>query len=162
MYSPDSAQPARSDAAWFYYISNQTQVNGAGPQLKYAAGTLNYWENITGVMTGVMPTGPASGTFNLNVNFYTPNTIVSALYAYAYVSGGELSLYEQGTNYTVSNDAATIQILGVFDASGNPISNYTLTTGSDYNYASVPLPPSLLLFGPGLVGLAAVRRRFKK
>jgi len=29
-------------------------------------------------------------------------------------------------------------------------------------YSSVPLPPALLLFGPGLFGLAAVRRRFRK
>lgn len=28
--------------------------------------------------------------------------------------------------------------------------------------SSVPVPPAILLFGPGLVGLAAVRRRFKK
>jgi hypothetical protein len=28
--------------------------------------------------------------------------------------------------------------------------------------SSVPLPSALLFFGPGLAGLAAIRRRFKK
>jgi hypothetical protein len=31
-----------------------------------------------------------------------------------------------------------------------------------YEISAVPVPPSLLLLAPGLVGLAAVRRRFKK
>ena len=31
-----------------------------------------------------------------------------------------------------------------------------------YNASPVPVPATLLLFGPGLVGLAAIRRRFKK
>ena len=32
----------------------------------------------------------------------------------------------------------------------------------DVNPAAVPLPSAILLFGPGLVGIAAIRRRFKK
>jgi len=30
------------------------------------------------------------------------------------------------------------------------------------NAGAVPVPATLLLFGPGLAGLAAIRRRFKK
>ncbi len=38
----------------------------------------------------------------------------------------------------------------------------TFESVSGTKYAAVPVPPSLLLLAPGLVGLAAARRRFKK
>ena len=33
---------------------------------------------------------------------------------------------------------------------------------NNVTYSSVPIPPAFVLFGPGLVGLAAIRRRFKR
>ena len=44
---------------------------------------------------------------------------------------------------------------------GNPSDNYTLSFQVD-RIEVVPLPPSLLLLVPGLIGLAAVRSRVKK
>ncbi len=37
-----------------------------------------------------------------------------------------------------------------------------LQANQTFTASPVSLPPGLLLFGPGLVGLAAIRRRFKK
>jgi hypothetical protein len=34
--------------------------------------------------------------------------------------------------------------------------------GPDFTFNAVPLPGAFLLFGPGLLGLAAIRRRFKR
>ena len=41
-------------------------------------------------------------------------------------------------------------------------SNSSFVPYLDVNPAAVPLPSAILLFGPGLVGLAAIRRRLKK
>ena len=48
---------------------------------------------------------------------------------------------------------------GIYSSGGV---DYVFVDNFRYASAPVPLPGALLLFGPGLVGLAAVRRRFKK
>ncbi len=47
-----------------------------------------------------------------------------------------------------------------YGTSGNPAGSESFRLYS--NPSSVPLPGALLLFGPGLVGLAAIRRRLRK
>lgn len=65
---------------------------------------------------------------------------------------------------TVNSADCTFAITGiqVVDSSYNPVSNFTFTAASGSNYSSVPAPTTLLLLGPGLIGLAALRRRFKR
>ncbi len=57
-------------------------------------------------------------------------------------------------------------ITGVFDASGNAVSNFTVTSASGFEYAAVaPVPEpetyAMLLAGLGLLGFAARRRKLK-
>ena len=66
------------------------------------------------------------------------------------------TLYGKGGN-------GIIEFSGVFGSI-----SWTVPDGENYHMftvgapSAVPLPSALLLFGPGLVGLAAIRRRFKK
>ncbi len=83
---------------------------------------------------GEILNGNTLSGFNVTVNTTTAPTSVP-WFAYGY--GGTYS----GTDH--------------FNNSGNP--GFEGRAGS-----AVPLPGALLLFGPGLVGLAAIRRRVKK
>ena len=64
--------------------------------------------------------------------------------------------YDSIINYTNYPNSSPYNSTGeLINASG------TWTLGSPPNPAPVPLPASLLLFGPGLAGLAVIRRRLK-
>ena len=83
---------------------------------------------------------------------------------YGDVSGTHGFVYN-GTSYTALNVPGT-SFTAAYGISGNSIVGYyTDTSGHDHGFLatpSVPIPSALWLLGPGLVGLAAVRRRFGK
>jgi hypothetical protein len=130
--------------------SGNTDVDGRGMAydsvhgILYATGGGNLYtlDTTTGTATQV-------GAMDISTGFcglaYDP--VTNILYANS-GNGNELSLYT--INTTTSGLATLIGPNGV----SVPIDGLA--------YQAVPLPPSLFLLAPGLFGLAAVRRRFKK
>ena len=55
-------------------------------------------------------------------------------------------------------------ITGAFDANGNALSNFSVSSASGFNYmqSAVPVPAAVWTFSSGLLGLIAISRRRKK
>jgi hypothetical protein len=73
----------------------------------------------------------------------------------------------QGTysgEINLSNTIGWLGIDSITDEFGNPISNFTISSDSGFDWSSahpsaVPIPPSVWLFSAGLIGLIGVARR---
>ena len=117
----------------------------------------------TPVVNPVMAINSLAGLQQQTYTFTSPFTIL--------VTGtnarNEIGLLTTPDGYTLTSTnglgaSGLIQFTGTFSSiTWTPTYEFwqMITVGAP---SAVPLPTSMLLFGPGLVGLAAIRRRFKK
>ncbi len=132
-----------------------------------SSGTFNLNGPGSTVVTASASTGPMSGTapgpqFTISTFAGTIATqtqtidLASTIWA-QYLSTSPLSFQAFFGPFTSSSPDGVYAVGGDALVNGNVTIDYTYTEVS-----STPLPATLLLLGPGLVGLASIRRRFGK
>ena len=148
-----------------FTYSNAVDFTGEGVTIASQSGAFSFAQSsspIVGLsdLSSFTNTVTFSAPFGTSTYNFGKGDITS--FAYDYGAGSpSLSLTTgvvNGSNpqltplyFSVTNNYAV-----VYNVSGFPLGSSTIIL------SAVPLPATLLLFGPGLVGLAAVRRRFKK
>jgi len=146
----------------------------------YSGGIANLWsiDPHTGAATMIGPTGITytdtiglstnSSTlyFTTGPNLYTLNTTTGAatLVGSTGIGIGAL-VFESGLLYGGRSPVA-VYTLNTTTGAATFVANVTGAPGTFWGLTPlptpVPIPGAVLLFGPGLAGLAAIRRRFKK
>ena len=148
------------------------------PDLTFAYNYIERWHTGYADMTAAGYAGYPGGVLDITLTAVNPGAVVT------------LNSFDIGAYYT-GNYTRQANIFKIVDGNNNVLRDYTsfwisglnadtlhpnvsapsvsLLLGYDWNngvnninFSAVPLPPSLLLLAPGLVGLASVRRRFRK
>ncbi len=131
-------------------VWDSTNPNGNGTNSLILAG-FN-----TGDYLSITKTG--GGAFDLNsidmsISWYDGNPSETIT-----VNGSPIGLGQGIQTYALNlNNVTEVDISGVPSNSG-----YWLADNVEYDATPTPIPGAALLFGPGLAGLAVIRRRFKK
>ncbi len=117
-----------------------------------SGGTANAWYSLTGTYSYYMKmdgNGTAIGSFN---QFY-----------FSGPSNGEIALVAGGSVkqdlFDWTNPSTTSTILGSLTLTTALSSAGVISTSATPAVGAVPIPPSVLLFGSGLLGLVGIRRR---
>ena len=117
----------------------------SNPQLDYLSTGFSYSNLAAGTQ---VTSGLLSGTGSSANTYTTPGLLAE------FTGAGSIALPAGTQTYTdLANSGGNTESAQV---------TYAGLTGTvTYTYTPIPLPPALLLFGPGLLGLVGVRRRYR-